>query len=636
MKKVLLLSMPYGALERQALGLSLLKAELMQQNIQCDIRYLTFPFAEFIGCNEYQWMTYDLPYTAFAGEWTFTQALYGERPDVDKDYIEEILNQKWQLDPSAVQRILRIRSFVPHFLAYCMEYITWEEYAIVGFTSTFEQNIASLSLAKQIKAAYPEIAIIFGGANWEGEMGIELHRQFEFVDFVCSGEADESFSMLVERILTGESQNGFSIPGLVFRAGSETICAGKSKPVTSIDNLPVPDYSDYFHDLEQCTVGASIVPVLLLETARGCWWGEKSHCAFCGLTGESLAFRSKDAKRALNEIEYLVDRWQLDFIEVVDNILDMKYFNTLLPALASLERSISLFYEVKANLSRKQVQILSKAGVKRIQPGIESLSDHVLKLMRKGTTALQNIQTLKYCIEQQIYADWNILFGFPGETQEDYEKMLDLFHSIRFFKPPTGCGPIRLDRFSPYFNDPASFGFTNLRPLSPYKYLYPFDEKVTQRIAYYFDYDYLSGLDPTGIAKEVALFVRSWQKKPEQGSLCSVYRPDRSLVLLDTRSCAVQPQYILSKQEQAVYEYCADIRSTPAIQQHLQELLPELENTGQEINDMLTSFVYNRLMVTDGVHYLSLALAALPVHPAFELYNHAAGYYEEDLMLNHK
>ena len=47
--------------------------------------------------------------------------------------------------------------------------------------------------------------------------------------------------------------------------------------------------------------------------------------------------------------------------------------------------------------------------MRRIQPGIESLSDHVLKLMRKGTTALQNIQLLKWCREYGVQPEWNLL-----------------------------------------------------------------------------------------------------------------------------------------------------------------------------------------------------------------------------------
>ncbi|MCP3891957.1 MAG: hypothetical protein GY702_24275, partial [Desulfobulbaceae bacterium] len=81
--KVLLLSMPYGALERPSMGLSLLKPCVTHLNVECDIHYFTFAFAEFIGYDEYQWIASDLPYTAFAGDWTFASNLYGDMEEYD-------------------------------------------------------------------------------------------------------------------------------------------------------------------------------------------------------------------------------------------------------------------------------------------------------------------------------------------------------------------------------------------------------------------------------------------------------------------------------------------------------------------------------------------------------------------------
>jgi len=495
-----------------------------------------------------------------------------------------------------------------------MASVHWEEYAIVGFTSTFEQNIASLALAQRIKAAHPTIQIVFGGANWEGEMGLELHRQFPFVDYVCSGEADESFPALVEQLLADQPMDPQRpIPGIAQRIDGQSVFSGPPKLITDMDTLPIPDFSDYFKDLAQSTVTASIVPLLLLETSRGCWWGAKSHCTFCGLNGGSMTYRSKSPGRALNELEALVDKWKFEFVEVVDNILDMKYFNSMLPALARLSRPIRLFYEVKANLGRKHLQILADAGVHRIQPGIESLSDHVLKLMRKGTTGLQNIQLMKWCKEYNISADWNIIYGFPGEKPEDYAKMLTLLRSIRFLKPPSGCGPIRLDRFSPYHNSPKEFGFINVRSLGPYKYLYPFEEEILCRIAYYFDYDYDPSVDPTGFANEMLAFVTAWRHEPEQGMLHSIPRLDGRLAILDTRSDAARSEYILSGPEKAVYEYCDEFHSLFAVLHHVQHLYPDQLIDEQQVLGWLDTFIRNRLMVTDDVHYLSLAVAVQPL-----------------------
>jgi len=630
MKKVLLISMPMGALERPALGLSLLKERLRQSGFECDMRYLNFTFAEFVGHDQYQWMGYQLPYTAFAGDWSFTEALYGERPAADQAYIQEVLRNTWRLPESDIQNILSFRSKVSYFLDYCMETIPWSDYAIVGFTSTFEQNIASLALAKRIKKVFPKIKTIFGGANWEGEMGLELHRQFSFVDYVCSGEAEQSFPALVERVLNRTPMNGklAPIPGVIYRdRRGVSVSTGPSELIREMDELPIPDFSDYFRDLQQCTVGASVAPTLLFETSRGCWWGAKSHCTFCGLNGGTMAFRSKSPRRALDELEELVDRWQVSNVEVVDNILDMKYFADMLPALARARRPLQLFYEVKSNLSRAQVKTLQEAGVSRIQPGIESLSDHVLKLMRKGTTALRNIQLLKWAQEYNIIVEWNMLYGFPGETHEDYLTMLEMLKQIRFLRPPGATGPIRLDRFSPYHNNPADFGLMNVRPLSTYHHLYPFDEESLRRISYYFDFDYDPANNPTGFAAEVIDYIKEWRANPQSGELRSVSKREgtgetpakRSLTILDTRPNATVPELVLNGLEKAAYEFCDELQSEKSIVRYLRSEFPEEEFTQQGVMAFLDSLVANGLMITDGSNYLSLALRTPVVHAAAEL-----------------
>lgn len=613
-KKILLISMPYGALERQALGLSLLKARLNQDRIRCDIRYLTFTFADFIGVEDYVWVTHDLPHTAFAGEWTFRSALYGEDPSADSRYVREVLQDTWRLDDEAIGRICNIRTFVPHFLDYCMATVPWKEYMLVGLTSTFEQNITSLALAKRIKEAHPRVVIVFGGGNWEDDMGRELHRRFPFVDYVCTGEADESFPLLVKRLvgLQSASKAHPKVKGLVYRNGSKSFYTGRADLVSKLDTLPIPDYSDYFHDFTDSSAGSVVVPTLLFEGSRGCWWGAKSHCTFCGLNGCTLRFRSKNPERILEEVDYLVEKWGIDTIQAVDNVIDMKYFRTTVPAIACMERRIDFFWEVRANLTRNQVRLLAKAGIRTVQAGIESLNDHVLKLMRKGTTALQNIQFLKWCKEYGVRASWNVLHGFPGETRQDYADTMRLLPSIRFLDPPTACGPIRLDRFSPHFMESAVFGLTNVRPMPVYKYLYPFDEESVGKIAYYFDYDYESEKNPSGYAEDVIRYAADWSEHPETGTLRSIERSDGTLALVDTRKCAVRRHVVLGGIDREVYDYCDRVRSCAAVTRRLAGVFPHARLTRRRIKTFLNALVAHRLMVSTGDRYLSLAIRSRP------------------------
>ena len=182
-------------------------------------------------------------------------------------------------------------------------------------------------------------------------MGLQLHRSFPFIDFVCGGEADLSFPQLLDRMRNGQDVHG--VPGVISRKdGSSYFSTLHPERVRDLDSLPYPEYDDYFSYLERegCTLAGESSGYVLMETSRGCWWGEKAHCTFCGLNGVSMQYRSKSWQRALDEIVALTTRHHTLKVEMVDNILDMQYFRDLLPELKRRELNLDIFYETKANL----------------------------------------------------------------------------------------------------------------------------------------------------------------------------------------------------------------------------------------------------------------------------------------------
>src|SRR5690606_34378140 len=104
----------------------------------------------------------------------------------------------------------------------------------------------------------------------------------------------------------------------------------------------------------------------------------------------------------IHELNMLSIKYKkIDFI-AADNILPAKAYDNLLLKLAALPYKFNLFYEIKSNLRRKDVYALHIANVKMIQPGIESFSSNVLKFMKKGVSAIQNVQLLKFSKEYGI------------------------------------------------------------------------------------------------------------------------------------------------------------------------------------------------------------------------------------------
>ncbi|HYN22467.1 MAG TPA: RiPP maturation radical SAM C-methyltransferase [Thermoanaerobaculia bacterium] len=573
--EVVLASMPFGIVGQPSLALGLLKSTLPSGTAK--VLYFTIPFARRIGLLTYMWIAELQPYfTAVLGEWLFGSLLAPGSAEVRR-YLDEILLEptaRWLADsteePGAivpvpqgmVADLLRIREAADVFLDDCVDEILALRPKIVGLTSVFQQQTASLALARRLKARAPEVAVVLGGYNCEGPMGLATVRQFDCLDAVVSGEGDVVFPLLVERLLAGQPLDGLG--GVYTRTSPEVVGRSTQPPNAPsphhLDDLPYPDFDDFFAQYEASGLGRMLPPKLILETARGCWWGAKQHCTFCGLNGSTMAFRSKSPERALAEIRTLSARHPGLFIDVADNILDMRYFGTLLPRLAEERLGLRMFYEVKANLRKDQVRQLREAGVVAIQPGIESLSDEVLRIMRKGVSALQNIQLLKWCAELGVAPYWNLIWGFPGEPPEEYERMAELLPLLHHLPPPCGLSRIFLERFSPNFFDSEALGFTDVRPAASYEHIYPTAADDLGDLAYFFEYGYQDRRMSAPYTRPLLRRAVEWQEAHAKSRLVAFDLSDR-LMLMDSRRIAAQPLGTIEGLARDLYLACDGIRT---------------------------------------------------------------------------
>ncbi|MFN0111141.1 MAG: RiPP maturation radical SAM C-methyltransferase [Blastocatellia bacterium] len=618
---VTLVCMPFGALFMPALGPSLLKSALTQAGVSSRICYFNLRFAERIGERLYakicdQTNTHDL-----VGEWIFSNALFHHQSEREvEQFTDDILRCKALRDDSRyeylkpmgekfIQNIMAARDRVEAFLDECLEELISCQPKIVGFSSVFQQNVACLALARRLRERLPGVFIVFGGANCEGVMGEELIRQFEFVDAAVSGEADLIFPELTHRVLRGQTID--DLPGVHCRAGSGLPvlqqATKSSAQVKNLDELPIPDYDDYFDQLGRQSQALTKPPLLLFETSRGCWWGEKLHCTFCGLNGENMVYRSKTASRAFEELTNLTDRYPGYSVNAVDNILSMGYFKDFLPLLAERKLGFNLFYEVKANLRKDQVRLLQQAGVTEIQPGIESLSDEILQLMRKGVKALQNIQLLKWCKEFGINPCWNLIWGFPGESAKEYEQMAELLPLLTHLQPPLGAGKIRVDRFSPNFNDAERLGFKNLKPFPAYEYIYPLPQQALMNLAYHFTHDYIEPQQklPTPILLEE---INKWHVCHKQSQMFWIEK-EGLLLLWDMRPVALDRLTVLTGLKKLVYLACDQVSAVKQITELCQSQHTAAVSEA-EIRDILNDLTAKKLMLRQGNAYLSLAVAS--------------------------
>jgi ribosomal peptide maturation radical SAM protein 1 len=389
-------------------------------------------------------------------------------------------------------------------------------YDAVGFSVIFDaQKLPSCALAYLLKQREPKLRILFGGTGCDGEMGPALMERFPEIDGVIQGEAERSAVAAFTAMLGG---NPAGVPGMVYRDGDSIVqSTAPEEPPERIGGV-IPDYATFITERAASPYRDEPL-VLFYEASRGCWYGRKQHCNFCGIRNVDGAYREKDPGALLQEILDLSERYAPQTLYATDAILSREHIRTVLAELAARRQSGArlpgLFFETKSNLRTDEIGLIAAAGTRQMQPGIESFCTNTLRLMKKGATMLQQISCLKWSQAYHIELVYSILAGTPGETDADRHTMATLTERLRHLPPPYQTNRLGLHRFSPYFRDPGAFGISNVRPYTLQEIIYQTaDPELLCRLCYELEYDLAADVPPVGAAsiERLSQAVRDWRR----------------------------------------------------------------------------------------------------------------------------
>jgi ribosomal peptide maturation radical SAM protein 1 len=611
--RILLIAMPWAKLEHPSIQLGILKSILEKGRLPTETWSAYIDFADYVvdqdGLAAHKSPLTHLDYDDIAtsyhvGDWIFSVPPFNDTSGGDSTYFERLRETGFSERLIAVCR--RFRSHVPGFLQAAAQRIADCKPSVVGFTTTFGQTVPSLVLAKLLKARLPDLKIVFGGANCDGPMGDAILRAFEWVDVAVKGEAENVVVPLFRRLL---DSGDFCQTTSVRCAAATSPGTTASDPPVAVDDGPTPDYLEYFSRVASSRLASVIRPEVSIpfETSRGCWWGAKHHCTFCGLNGSSMAFRAKSPSIALEQLLALSERYKCLRFHAVDNIIDLNYLQTFLPRISALNLDLDLFYEVKSNLNRSQVAVLADAGVRQIQPGIESLSTPILKLMKKGVSAMQNIRLLRWCEEEGIKTYWNLLYGFPGEPADAYDAMARLASELVHLQPPH-LNRLGLQRFSPYFERAHDFDLEIEGPVFHYAFAYPCSAADLFDLAYDFSYRYLNHPDPETYVATLRSAVEAWRTAYfERRPTLTCKRGPDFVRLVDRRWPEAQQDFLLEGIEADIYLACEDGATVDQIINLLRKGKRRPRVTANDVIGFLDQLCEAKLVYWEAGVYLGLA-----------------------------
>lgn len=276
----------------------------------------------------------------------------------------------------------------------------------------------AIKVASEVKRAYPELPIIFGG--WHPSLAVEQTLREPYVDAVVRGQGEITFLELVERIARRQDWHG--IAGLSFKEGDQTYHE-PARHVANINDLPAPAY-----ELADPGIYAAVSGTrqLAYTSSVGCPY----QCNYCtDQVFYKRRFNAYRPERVVSDLADLVPRYEIADVPMFDSNFLVDRKRALAIARGIVDSGVKFRWDFQAStdfvakMNDDEVALLAESGVWHIGFGTESASQDVLNLMNKRfQTVEQMAETARKTDRAGIHAVFNIILGYPGETEADRQE----------------------------------------------------------------------------------------------------------------------------------------------------------------------------------------------------------------------
>lgn len=310
-----------------------------------------------------------------------------------------------------------------HAEKYCLEIIETlvkEKIDIIGFTAYSSSVNFTHYVIEKIKESLPTVKIILGGPETARGNSIEFLFDKK-IDAIIQNEGEETILTVIKT--WEKNENVARIPGVQALDENENLLPVGIAKTINMENLPVLNFEDFqLHLYEE-----NILPIMM---SRGC----VALCTFCDEPNYWGRFRWRSAEHIFEEMKENSEKYGMNFFQSMDSLLNGHQRNFKKLAELIIEHKLSIEFAGNVRISKHMdsslFKNLKKAGCRYLVFGLECGSQRILDMMKKNIKLEWAIQNFKDCFNCKIEVHANLIVGFPGETEEDFQDTLKFLDKV--------------------------------------------------------------------------------------------------------------------------------------------------------------------------------------------------------------
>jgi anaerobic magnesium-protoporphyrin IX monomethyl ester cyclase len=283
-------------------------------------------------------------------------------------------------------------------------------------TAAFKQAVV---VARELKERYPDSIICFGGIHPTAAPDEVL--SYPFIDVVIRGEGEFP---LIDLYRCVKDRRDFSrVSGLSYRSNGRVVHNDRAPGIVDLNSLPPFPYSRF-------TSGKYDLGFVI--SSRGC----PHQCIFCSnriTTGRRYRVRSADV--IVDEISMLYQRYQVRQILFLDDnlLVNKERIYHLMEEIRKkgFHKKMAFNFQARGdNVTEQLLKDLYESGFKSVFFGLETASERIMKLIRKGETVAQCVDAVRMAKRIGFHVSGTFVYALPGETHEDRMDCISLAREL--------------------------------------------------------------------------------------------------------------------------------------------------------------------------------------------------------------